>query len=153
MKFHNRTDITLYKPQKVKKLALISQLLTAQILTNDVQVLILSLSYLIITVLPHEAPKCFVLVSRSKTKRNKHQKSEKLTLDSQLQTYQILTNDDQMLILCLTYFIINVMVNFFFRVRPVRKKRATSKRSKSISKPKMMKRKMLKNLNRLIRNT
>ena len=37
--------------------------------------------------------------SRSKTKK------EKLTLNSQLETYQILTNDDKMLILCLSYFI------------------------------------------------
>ena len=40
-----------YKPKKVKKLALNSQLLTVQILTNDVQVLILCLSYFITTVL------------------------------------------------------------------------------------------------------
>ena len=40
-----------YKPKKVKKLALNPQLLTVQILTNDVQVLILCLSYLITTVL------------------------------------------------------------------------------------------------------
>ena len=39
------------KPKKVKKLALISQLLTIQILTNDVQVLILCLSYFIATVI------------------------------------------------------------------------------------------------------
>ena len=35
---------------------------------------------------------------------DKHQKSKKLALDSSLQTYQILTNDDEMLILCLSYF-------------------------------------------------
>ena len=35
----------------------------------------------------------------------KHQNNEKLALYSQLQTYQILTNDDQMLILCPSYFI------------------------------------------------
>ena len=40
-----------YKPKKVKKLALKSQLLTVQILTIDVQALILCLSYLITTVL------------------------------------------------------------------------------------------------------
>ena len=40
-----------YKPKKVKKLALNSQLPTVQILANDVQVLILCLSYLIATVL------------------------------------------------------------------------------------------------------
>ena len=39
-----------YKPKKVTKLALNSQLLTVQILTNDVQVLILCLSYFITTV-------------------------------------------------------------------------------------------------------
>ena len=31
-------------------------------------------------------------------------------LDSQLQIYQILTNDDQMFILCLSYFIATVPV-------------------------------------------
>ena len=36
------------------------------------------------------------------------QKKKKLTLNSQLQTYQILTNDDQMFILCLSYFITTV---------------------------------------------
>ena len=39
-----------YKPKKVKKLALNSQLLTVQILTNDVEVLILCLSYIVTTV-------------------------------------------------------------------------------------------------------
>ena len=39
-----------YKPKKVKKLALNSTLLTVQTLTNDVQVLILCLSYFITTV-------------------------------------------------------------------------------------------------------
>ena len=39
-----------YKPNYVKKLALNSQLPTVQILTNDVQVLILCLSYFITTV-------------------------------------------------------------------------------------------------------
>ena len=38
-----------YEPKKVKKLASNSQLLTVQILTNDVQVLILCLSYFITT--------------------------------------------------------------------------------------------------------
>ena len=42
-----------YKPKKVKKLALNSQLLTVQILTIDVQVLILCLSYFITTVPCH----------------------------------------------------------------------------------------------------
>ena len=43
--------IKWYEPKKVKKWALNSQLLTVQILTNDVQVLILCLSYFITTVL------------------------------------------------------------------------------------------------------
>ena len=38
----------------------------------------------------------------------KHQNNKKLTLNSQLQTYQILTTDDQMTILCLSYFITTV---------------------------------------------
>ena len=41
----------MYKPKKVKKLALNSQSPTVQILTNDVHVLILCLSYSITTVL------------------------------------------------------------------------------------------------------
>ena len=41
---------SMYKPKKVKKLALNSQLLTVQILTNGVQVLILCLSCFITTV-------------------------------------------------------------------------------------------------------
>ena len=45
------------------------------------------------------------IVSRSKTKWYKHQKNKKFTLNSQLQTNQILTNDDQMFILCLSYLI------------------------------------------------
>ena len=36
-------------------------------------------------------------------------KNKKLVLKSQLQTYQILTNDDQIFILCLSYFITTVM--------------------------------------------
>ena len=39
-----------YKPKKVKKMAIDSQLLTVQILTNDVQVLILCISYFVTTV-------------------------------------------------------------------------------------------------------
>ena len=35
--------------------------------------------------------------------------------NSQLKTYQILTNDDQLLILCLSYFITNVTVKFSFQ--------------------------------------
>ena len=35
----------------------------------------------------------------------------KLALDSQLQTYQILTNDDQMLILSLSYFNTTVFIS------------------------------------------
>ena len=49
-------------------------------------------------------PKVFFL----KTKRYKYHKNKKFTLNSQLQTYQILTNDDQMLILCLSYVITTV---------------------------------------------
>ena len=39
-----------YQPKKVKKFALNSQLLTVQILKNDVQVLILCLSYFVTTI-------------------------------------------------------------------------------------------------------
>ena len=46
----SRAKIKWYKPKKDKKLALNSQLLTVQILTNDVQVLNLCLTYLITTV-------------------------------------------------------------------------------------------------------
>ena len=46
----SRAKSKWYKPKKFKKLALNSQLLTVQILTNDVQVLILCLSYFITTV-------------------------------------------------------------------------------------------------------
>ena len=49
-----RAKIKWYKPKKFKKLALNSQLLTVQILTNDVQVLILCLSYFITTVTAHK---------------------------------------------------------------------------------------------------
>ena len=44
--------------------------------------------------------------------RYKQQNNKKLTLNSQLQTYQILTNNDQMLILCLSYFITTVQKLF-----------------------------------------
>ena len=47
----SRAKSKWYKPKKVQKLALNSQLLAVQILTNDVQVLILCLSYFITTVL------------------------------------------------------------------------------------------------------
>ena len=43
-----RAKIKWYKPKKAKKLILNSHLLTVQILTNDVQVLILCLSYLLL---------------------------------------------------------------------------------------------------------
>ena len=33
-----------------------------------------------------------------------------MALDSRLETYQILTNDDQMLILCLSYFITKIIL-------------------------------------------
>ena len=46
-----------YKRKKIKKLALNSQLLTLQILSNDVQVLILCLFYFITTV-AFKIPKC-----------------------------------------------------------------------------------------------
>ena len=46
----SRAKSKWYKPKKVKKLALNSQLLTVQILTNGVQVLILCPSYFITTV-------------------------------------------------------------------------------------------------------
>ena len=46
----SRAKSMWYKPQKAEKLALNTQLLTVQILTNDVQVLILCLSYSITTV-------------------------------------------------------------------------------------------------------
>ena len=46
------------------------------------------------------------IVSRTKIKRYKLQKSKRLTLNSWLRTYK--TNDDQMLILCLSYFITTV---------------------------------------------
>ena len=47
------------------------------------------------------------IVSKSKSKGYKPQK---IALNSQLQPYQILTNDDQMLILCLSYFITTVHI-------------------------------------------
>ena len=46
----SRAKSKWYKLKRAKKLALNSQLLTIQILTNDVQVLILRLSYFITTV-------------------------------------------------------------------------------------------------------
>ena len=51
------------------------------------------------------------IVSRLKTKWNKLQTNKKLALNSQLQTYKILKNDDRMLILCLSYFITTVFKN------------------------------------------
>ena len=45
---------------------------------------------------------------RSKSKPYKHQKVKKFALNLQLQTIQILTNDVQMLILCISYFITTV---------------------------------------------
>ena len=39
-----------------------------------------------------------------------HPKNKKLALKSQLQAYQILTNDDQVLILCLSYLITTVKI-------------------------------------------
>ena len=43
-----------------------------------------------------------------KIKWYKHQKIKKFTLNSLLQAYQILTNNDQMIIFCLSYFITTV---------------------------------------------
>ena len=48
------------------------------------------------------------LVSQSNPKRYKHPKNKQFTLNSKLQTYQIWTNNDQMPILCLSYFITTV---------------------------------------------
>ena len=48
------------------------------------------------------------IVSRSKNKGYERQKIKKFALNSQLKPYQILTNNDQMLILCLPYFIIKM---------------------------------------------
>ena len=48
------------------------------------------------------------IISRKKPKWYQHQENKKLALDLQLQTYQILTIDDQMLILSLSYFITTV---------------------------------------------
>ena len=45
------------------------------------------------------------IVSTSKSELCKHEKIKKLSLNSQLDTYQILTNNKQMMILYLTYFI------------------------------------------------
>ena len=51
------------------------------------------------------------IVSKSKSKGYNPQKMKKFALNSQLQPYQMLTNDDQMLILCLYYFITTVSGN------------------------------------------
>ena len=48
------------------------------------------------------------IVSRPKNQKTKKPKNKKLALDSRLEAYQILTNDDQMLIFCLSYFITTV---------------------------------------------
>ena len=57
--------------------------------------------------------KLIPIVCRTKSKGYKGQANKKLILNSQLQTHQILTNDDQMLILCLSYFITTVSGNRF----------------------------------------
>ena len=49
------------------------------------------------------------IVSIAKSKWYDHQQNEKIVLNSPLQTYQILTNDDQILTLCLYYFITTVL--------------------------------------------
>ena len=48
------------------------------------------------------------IVSRSRCKLYKHQKIKKLALNLWLQTYQILTNNVQMIIFCVSYFITTV---------------------------------------------
>ena len=61
------------------------------------------------------------IVSRAKRNWYKSKKVKKLALDSQLLTVQILTNDVQMLILCLSNFITTVLkVNVeFIHARPI----------------------------------
>ena len=49
------------------------------------------------------------IVSKSKNKWYKQQKMKKFALNLQLQPFQILTNDVQMLIFCLSYFITTVL--------------------------------------------
>ena len=49
------------------------------------------------------------IVSRAKSKWHKSKKVKKLASNSQLRTVQILTNDVQVLILCLSYFISTVI--------------------------------------------
>jgi hypothetical protein len=48
------------------------------------------------------------IISRAKSKWNNPKNVKKLALNSQLPTVQILTNDVQLLILCLSYFITTV---------------------------------------------
>ena len=50
------------------------------------------------------------IVSRAKASRTNSKKVKKLALNSQLLTVQILTNDVQVLILCLSYSITTVSV-------------------------------------------
>ena len=52
-----------HKLQKIKKFALNSQLQTVQILTNDVQMLVLCLSYIITTVLTYEIGSVNVIIT------------------------------------------------------------------------------------------
>ena len=49
-----------------------------------------------------------LIVSRANSKKYKTNKVKKLALNSQLPNVQILTNDVQVLILCLSYFITTV---------------------------------------------
>ena len=49
------------------------------------------------------------IVSRAKSKWYKSKKVKKLVLNSQLLTVQILANDVQVLILCLSYFLHNLI--------------------------------------------
>ena len=54
------------------------------------------------------------MVSGAKRKWHKHQKNKKLVLDSQLQTYQILTNEAEVLKQSCFSFIIAVLKIYFF---------------------------------------
>ena len=51
------------------------------------------------------------IVSSAKSKWYKPPQNKKMTLNSQLLTVQILANDEQMLIFCLSYFITTVLIS------------------------------------------
>ena len=55
------------------------------------------------------------IVSRSKSMQYKSQKVKKFVLNSQLQAVQTLTNDVQVLILCLSYHIITLSNRQIFK--------------------------------------